>query len=339
MTTINTMNIGNTTHGHGRTHAECSCCGNLFPIETMTRTISRRRGNRGRLMCHECATRNLNYHAQNDLVVGTCKVHEVLEGIEWECSYTDDFARSAIFEYDFIPTHDGSLRSDGEGMRYGYWDENTCEYVSPIMNGLNKASKFALTCEYLIDNGHMMLNDSCGTHFHVSVNSMKDANGSNVGHNSYMDMVRRFYHSLFIPLTMEMKADRETTKRVFGRYFQSDYCKEINLSSRPESDRYLWVNVKANNNIEFRLNKFTGAKQYQNLMKMEVEMVKCIVKNFCEHFMDEDIDTKRYFRQNPDGTPMLVNGERIPSKTAYRRHKAEVTAQKLVRIYKKYANS
>jgi len=338
MTTINTMNTdANATRRHGRIEATCSCCRHDFPIEIMTRTISRKRGGRASLMCPTCAARNLWYHTANEKIMGTAKKNGVLCGIEFETSFSDDKLRNAMFEYGFIPTHDSSLRSDGYGARYGR-DRNTCEYVSAIMQGLNRPSKFAQTCEDLMNEGILKVNSSCGTHFHVSINSMKDANGKNTGKGSYMDMVRRFYNSLFIPLCEEMKADRETTERVFGRYFNG-YADTIDWNSKQEEhdDRYYFVNCLANNNIEFRINKFVSAKQYQNLMKMEVEMVQCIVRNFCEHFNDTEIDTRRYYRKSSDGSPKLdVNGNRIPSKTEYRKHKADVAAKKLVGIYKKY---
>lgn len=304
-----------------RTMARCTRCGREFLVETMVGTVSRKRGNRVEYMCERCAKQNERYHAINAKVLGTAKKNMVFDGIEFECSYSDDYARNAIFEYGFIPTHDGSLNSDGYENRYGYYDGNTCEYVSPLMKGLNRASKFCLTCEYLIENGHLKVNNSCGTHFHVSIDSMKDANGNNTGRNSYMDMVRRFYHSLFLPLQKEMNNDLAKVERMFGRC-NNHYCSSITEYARPESDRYLWINVKADNNIEFRLNRFVSAKQYQNLMKMEVKMVQTIVTNFCEHFMDTDFDRTRYEKR-----------------TDYRKHKAEVTAKKLVKIYNEFAEN
>ncbi len=298
--------------------ATCTRCGREFHTSEMVRTTSAKRGENGSYMCMECATRNARYHTSNDEVLGTDKVNGVLCGIEFECSYSDDYARNAFFEYRFIPTHDGSLTSDGNGARYGFGDRNTCEYVSGLMKGLNRASKFALTADFMMSEGHLKVNNSCGTHFHVSVNSMKDGNGN----YTYMDYIRRFYHSLFLPLTEAMKANPEKTAEMFGRNFSASYAKAVTANAEPNWDRYLWVNVTAENNIEFRLNKFANGKQYQNLMKMEVEMVKCIIKNFCEHFNDEVADTRRY-----------------PTKTAYRKHKANVTANKLVEIFEKFSEN
>lgn len=296
-----------------KTYATCTRCGGTFPVSEMTRTTSAKRGERSAHICERCATRNEWYHTANNKVLGTDKVNEVYCGIEFECSFSDEYARNSMFEYGFIPTHDCSIQSDGTGRRYGD-DGNACEYVSGLMKGLNRASKFALTCDKMVSDGHLKVNDSCGTHFHVSVDSMKDA----AGNLTYMGYIRRFYHSLFIPLNEEMARNPGAMQALFGRDF-SHYCEAIDRSANPEYNRYLWINVTNSNNIEFRLNRFVSGKQYQKLMKMEVEMVKCIVTNFCEHFNDTDFDTRRY--------------ENI---RAYRKHKAEVTAQKLVKIYRKY---
>ena len=299
-----------------KTYATCTRCGATHPVSVMTATTSAKRGERSAYICERCATQNMYYHATNSAVVGTNKKNNVLCGIEFECSFSDDYARNAMFEYKFIPTHDCSIQSDGMGRRYGS-DGNSCEYVSGLMKGLNQASKFALTCDKLMAEGHLAVNDSCGTHFHVSIDSMKDSNGE----KTYIGYIRRFYHSLFIPLNEAVASNPEAMRRVFGRGF-GHYCEAIDRTANPEYDRYLWVNVTNNNNVEFRLNRFVNGKQYQNLMKMEVEMVKCIVTNFCEHFNDTEIDSRRYENMR-----------------VYRKHKAEVTAQKLVKIYWKYANN
>ena len=298
-----------------KTYATCTRCGTVHPVFEMVGTTSAKRGERSAWICQHCATQNERYHAVNAKVLGTDKANEVYGGIEFETSYSDEYARNVMFEYGFIPTHDCSLSSDGSGRRYG-WDGNTCEYVSALMKGLNRASKFALTCDRLIADGHLSVNDSCGTHFHVSIDSMKDSNGN----MTYVDYIRRFYHSLFIPLNEAMQANPDAMVALFGRGF-GHYCESINRYANPKHNRYLWVNLMNDSNIEFRLNRFVSGKQYQALMKMEVEMVKCIVTNFCEHFNDTDIDSRRY-----------------ENMAAYRKHKAQVTAQKLVKIYRKYAN-
>lgn len=287
-----------------RNFAVCTCCGQSFPVDTMTGTAMPNRGGRVAYMCADCARRNRYYHTSNNVLQGKEKQNKVFVGTEIELAYHDDFARNVLFEYGCIPTNDSSLR----GSR-------TCEFVTGIQQGLNISSKMWVTLESLKNEGHIQINDSCGTHFHVSVDSMKDANGNQV----YMDFIRRFYHSLFVPLANAMQENPEKTRALFGRTF-TGYAQGISENSDPR-DRYLFVNVTNNSNIEFRLNRFVSAKQAQTVTKMEVEMVKCIVTNFCEHFMDTDWDRRRYEKR-----------------TAYRKHKAQVTAGKLVKLFHKFAS-
>lgn len=286
-----------------REMAKCTCCEGFFPVDEMIGTAMPNRGGRPAYMCRECATRNRFYHTSNTELQGKAKGNKVCVGWELETSYSSDYARNILFEYGMIPTNDSSLR----GSR-------TCEYVSGIQQGLNIGSKMCVSIDKLIQSGDIQINDSCGTHYHISVNNMCDANGRQV----YMDYIRRFYHSLFLPLAKAMRENPEKTKKLFGRYF-TGYARDIDNSTDAYS-RYNFINATNNSNIEFRLNKFVSAKQSQELTKMEVEMVKCIVKNFCEHFMDTEWDRTRYEKR-----------------THYRKHKAQVTANKLVKLFEKAA--
>lgn len=288
-----------------RNYAKCTCCGNSYPVESMTGTAMPNRGGRIAYMCSDCARRNRYYHTSNTELQGVAKANKVGVGHEIELAYHDDFARNVLFEYGCIPTNDSSLR----GTR-------TCEFVTGIQQGLNISSKMWATLESLKQEGHIQINESCGTHFHASVNNMEDANGN----KTYMGYIQRFYHSLFIPLAKEMRENPEKTRKLFGRTF-TGYAQDINEYS-DANNRYNFVNVTNNSNIEFRLNRFVSAKQAQELTKMEVEMVKCIVKNFCEHFNDTDFDRRRYEKR-----------------TAYRKHKAQVTANKLVKLFHKFADN
>lgn len=297
-----------------KTTAKCTCCNATMSAAEMIATAIPSRGNRNAYMCPNCASRNRYYHASNNTIQGKQKINGLNLGIELETSFTDEQARNELFEYGFIPTHDSSLSSDGNGNRYGWDDKNTCEYVSGIMQGLNIASKFSVSVEKLIKNGHMTINNSCGTHTHISVNAMKNANGEQV----YMGYISRFYQSLFTPLSEAIASDRQKAVATFGRFF-GHYCEPITNASY-EGNRYNFINVTNNSNIEFRLNKFQTARQFQNLLRMETEMVKCLVTNFCEHFNDEITDTRRYNNMRE-----------------YRKHKADVTAKKLVKIYEKFA--
>lgn len=288
-----------------RNYAVCTCCGNTFPVENMVGTAMPNRGGRYAYMCSDCARRNRYYHTSNLELQGKAKANKVFVGHELELAYHDDYARNILFEYGAIPTNDSSLC----GSR-------TCEFVTGIQQGLNISSKMWETLESLMHDGHIQINDSCGTHFHVSIDSMKDSSGE----KTYIGYIQRFYHSLFLPLAKEMRENPTKTRKLFGRTF-TGYARDIDEYSNP-NNRYLFINVTNDSNIEFRLNKFTSAKQAQAVTKMEVEMVKCIVKNFCEHFMDTEWDRRRYEKR-----------------TEYRKHKAQVTAGKLVKLFHKFADS
>lgn len=288
-----------------RNYAVCTCCGNSFPVESMTGTAMPNRGGRVAYMCADCARRNRYYHTSNNEIQGKAKKNLVFVGWELETSFSDDYARNILFEFGMIPTNDSSLY----GLR-------TCEYVSGIQQGLNIGSKMCVTIEKLMQENHLGINDSCGTHFHVSIDSMKDSNGQ----QTYMGYIQRFYHSLFVPLATEMRNNPDKTRKLFGRNF-TGYARDIDEYTNA-NNRYNFINVTNNSNIEFRLNKFVNAKQAQAVTKMEVEMIKCIVTNFCEHFMDTEWDRRRYEKR-----------------TAYRKHKAQVTANKLVKLFHKFADS
>ena len=317
--------------------ASCQCCGRKFDVRYMFGTPSRKRNMGAIYQCERCHDENLSYGTTNDEVKGKNGgyKHGLRFGPEVELSFSNAYARGLLFEYGCIPTHDGSLNPDERNFRYGY-DHSACEYVSPIFEGKPTISKLCLTLEHLRVGGYIVANDSCGTHLHVSMFNMRNKNGEQV----YMSYIRRFYHSLFVPLCKYMETRPEDVRNVFGRPFNPDYADRIDWGCNV-ADRYNFINVMNDSNIEFRLCKFDNGKQYQNLVHMCGEMVQCIVTNFCEHF-DVDIakvDAKRYYKVNSDGEPMrLANGNRIPSKTAYRKHKAEVTANKLIKIFQKYAN-
>lgn len=288
-----------------RNYANCTCCGGSFSVETMTGTAMPNRGGRMAYMCPTCARQNRYYHTSNTEMQGKAKKNLIFVGWELETSFSDNYARNQLFEYGMIPTNDSSLHG-----------QRTCEYVTGIQQGLNIGSKMCVSIEKLMQENHLQINDTCGTHFHVSIDSMKDGNGQ----QTYMGYIQRFYHSLFVPLANEMRNNPQKTKKLFGRNF-TEYARNIDENTNP-NNRYNFINVTNNSNIEFRLNKFVNAKQAQALAKMEVEMVKAIVINFCEHFMDTEWDTRRYEKR-----------------TAYRKHKAQVTASKLVKLFHKYADS
>lgn len=310
--TMKNTNLTRTRKSTRRYIAFCKCCGRVDYTENMIGTLMPDRGN-GKLayMCENCGTKNRDYHSSfrnSDGTLaefGTTKANGKRLGWELETAYTSQYARNILFNLNMIPTNDCSL--DACSREYGYDDygNDTCEYVSGIYNGRNIISKACLTVEKLIADGELVINGSCGTHLHISHHNMC---------NGEMGMIREYYLDLFIPLAREMKKNPESCARVFGRFFSDDYASMPNSYSR--NDRYAFINVTNDNNIEFRINKFVNAKQYQALMELEVDIVDIIINNFTSHWDRDWKDKKRY-----------------PTRDDYRRHKAQTAGKKIAARY------
>lgn len=184
------------------------------------------------------------------------------------------------------------------------------EFKSPIWQSLNPLPKKFATIEKLINAGHGRITNADGTHFHV-------------GHKNYINAttiryLQRFYHSLFIPLNNAMVNNPEATEKLFGRYFTGYAC-TINERTIPEAHSN-FINLQHSYTIEFRLCKFKTADQYMNCVKFCKDATATIINNFIIHFNDTNIDSRRY-----------------KNITEYRKHKADVTAKKLVKLFEKYS--
>ena len=176
------------------------------------------------------------------------------------------------------------------------------EFKSSIWQSLNPLPKKFTTIEKLLNEGEGAITSAEGTHFHVGHNEFINA--------TTIDYIARFYHSLFIPLYEVMKENEDATKNLFGRYF-CRWADGINTNTNPRQHEN-FINLQHDYTIEFRLCKFKNASQYMNVVKFCKDATSCIINNFIKHF---------------EGAT-----------TEQRKHKADVTANKLISLYKKYAN-
>ena len=278
----------------------CKC---LFPNCTNDGVILvsvPRRGGRAGYYCEHHA-RNEGYTVENGLRTGDRKRHQNTFSGELEASFADSQARGELLSFGYLPTHDSTV---------------SVEFKSPIFEGLNALSKQCVSIEKLIADGHLRIGEECGTHFHV-------------GHAEYINGVtmrylRRFNGSLFVPLSEAIMADTEKSARFFGR--KPNYWAEPVTMSDPSGDydgyrmkHSAMFNLQHDYTIEFRQAKFVNANQYMNVAKFAKDCTNAIIENFIKHFMDTEWDKNRY-----------------PKRTDYRKHKADVTAKKLVKLYEKY---
>ena len=278
--------------------ATCKCqvpeCLNMGTILTSLK----RRGNRAAYLCEFHANNLEGYSTEPDTKLGTEKVNPFTFG--WECETVNASlkGRCEMAGNKFIPTSDSSLGANG------------VEFKSPIYQGMNGIIKHAVSVEALLNSGDIAKDSRTGDHTHVGHKELLNS--------QTMEYVRRFYHSLFIPLCREMKADPQVTKRMFGRYF-------VGYASPIDHDTYAtshanFINVQHGNTLEYRIVRFRTAAQYQNCVRFCKAATEAVCNNFIAHFNDPEQE-----------------GMSSEQAKAYRKHKADIAANKIVKLYRKYA--
>ena len=271
--------------------AKCLYCNNEGTVKISLAA----RGGRAAYLCdyHASTMGDEGYSRENDKRRGNAN-HGFTFSLELEMHNPTPAMRAELESVGFIPTADCTTDT---------------EFKSPIYESLKPLPKKLATLEAMLEGGHGNITEADGTHFHVG---HKDSINPQT-----MDYLKRFYHSLFVPLCEAMKADPEATEKLFGRNFVY-YASPINTSTNPMNHAN-FINLQHSYTIEFRLCKFQNAEQYVKVAKFCKDCTNAIIANFIEHFNDEEFDTRRY-----------------SNKTEYRKHKASVTAQKLVKLFEKY---
>ena len=123
-----------------------------------------------------------------------------------------------------------------------------------------------------------------------------------------IESIRKNYVALFKPLSDYLKNHKEDTERIFGRYFQY-YAQSIDENSDSQQHE-LFINMQHNTHIEFRLMAFrTGEQMFSGIMMCR-EFVGCVMTNYLEYLNENNATIQR---------------------------KINVTANKLISIFQKYA--
>ena len=279
---------------------KCIYCG----ADGVVAIALRNRGMRNGYLCREHATNigDHGYFTKNDKKRGELKKHGFTFGMEFECSRPTAELRAELELCDFIPTQDSTTDT---------------EFKSPIWQSLNPLPKKFKTIECLLNEGYGAITEDEGTHFHV-------------GHVDYINAetiqyLRRFYHSLFIPLSNIMEEYEENTEKLFGRKF-SYWADSINERTDATEHRN-FINLQHNHTIEFRICKFKSAEQYMGAVKFCKDATNAIINNFIKHFNDDQSDDVK----------VRAKVSKFKNVREYRLHKAKITANKLVELFKKYA--
>lgn len=270
----------------------CNNCNRIGAVKVPIAT----RGNRNGWMCDFHARQLEGYTDENGFRKGNRKENGFTFSIELETSNSTMKARGELLNFGFIPTSDCTV---------------SVEYKSPIYEGLNAISKQLVSIEKLNTENQLAIDSTCGTHFHV-------------GHAEHinpqtMDYIRRFYHSIFVPLSDYMVAHPTETTAFWGRPFTNGSWATPITANTHATEHRNFINTEHPYTLEFRLAKFQNAQQYMQVVKFCRDTVNAVIENFIKHFNDSDIDSTRY-----------------ANITEYRKHKAQVTANKIVKLYQKY---
>lgn len=280
---------------------KCIYCNKLVEegVDGAVRVPMIKRGNRYAYMCAEHATTQGDEgYSDENRTIRGAANHPFTFSMELEMHYPTAQIRAELESVNFMPTQDPTTHT---------------EFKSPIWDSMKPMPKMLNSICKLMESGHGEITEDDGTHFHVGY---KGKNGINATTITY---IGKYYHSLFVPLCEELKAHPYETIAVFGR-FLGGWADEIDNNSYPYAHSN-FINIQHDDTLEFRLCKMITADQYMKVAKMCREITGVVVTNFIEHYNDTKFDTRRYKNIH-----------------MYRKHKADVTAKKIVNLFRKYAN-
>lgn len=231
---------------------QCPNCNNIglfaYPV--------RRRGNNNAYLCGYHKRSLESYYAENSMRLGTPKANRLTYSIELETMSPNFQARLELCLAGFLPTSDCTVDA---------------EFKSPIYEGTNAIKAFLPSIQWMLDNEMITIDHNCGTHFHV-------------GHHELinpvtMNYIRRFYHSLFVPVCNAMMADRTKTASIFGRDF-GNWNSPINEHCDAE-EHTNFINVQHEYTLEFRSMFFRTDAQYSNGIDLCRKVTEIVCNFFC----------------------------------------------------------
>ena len=287
-----------------KTTAKCNICGNEF--KTIDLIQVKDPITHYSYQCRRCHNIMLDYTAE----VSSNSFQRLMEnkGVLVENGYKTDKAKN-------IPVSTGIEWEVGEGvdeskhrilLKYGWARSHDCtvqaEYKSPIYRNLNGIAKLLYS---VVENGSESIGEGAGTHVNVWCEELNSKDWKRI-QNRYNTIFRPLYDEIMNDNNHELLFGRKANRwcRGFGLYHE---CL-INMQDDKE----------AHPRIEFRICKYDNNAQFMNCLKFCNEVMKTITVNYSRNYMTD--------RE-------AGNAE---AATKHNNHKAEITAQKLVKVYRKY---
>ena len=272
--------------------AKCQgSCNRHLPTNLMKKINNPSKG--WHYLCQECYNYQHSYSTENKIFKGkNLKGRENSISLEFEVSIFNKEPHQFLAQYGWLNTSDCTVQA---------------EYKTPIYTGsLNSLVRIYKSIDKNFDIPKW--GEDYGTH--TNVGHKDKINTQTIGY------LRRFYHSLFIPLSNHLKANTNKTIQLWGRDF-TYYANYIDKYSDPLAHTN-FINLQHVTHVEFRLCRYINAHQFAICNKFCIEAVNCIITNFINHFNDLSLTTD-------------TNAIKI-----YRKKKADITANKLINLFEKY---
>lgn len=246
------------------TTPKCSCvnCNNIGKFAYP----ARRRGGNNAYLCSFHRTSLDSYYTENNLFVGKPKVNGITIAQELEVMKPTEYARLELCLQGYLPTRDSTVDA---------------EFKSAISYGLNTISSYADTIEYLRDNEEIVLDGNVGLHTHI---------GHTLINSVTMAYMRRFYHSLFVPLMQLWERDSAKYVTLFGRKAGGWSQCVTDMNSSPVEHTNA-INMQHEPTIEFRSPRFQTAKQYIAVVNYLKKVVLTVVDTYIPALIEAGLIT------------------------------------------------
>ena len=224
-----------------------------------------------RLTCPNCF-KTLSYATRVDEFCPGKAV--VKDGFLWGCEFESHVTKEAKAvmlnpSYGLVPTRDGSIKPWISGPQYEGVEFKM--FIRSNSSGLRKMFRTWLSAGAIFDT------EDTGQHIHFSrIDWDKEKWNS----------VKRHANKLFMPLERYLIAHPAETEKVFGRYFSEDYAAPT--GGFPGADRYVWLNVELDGQLELRIAKFRSIDQYKALIDFCREFLQKLETWFFGHAQDAD---------------------------------------------------
>lgn len=223
-------------------------------VATMAYPLMRAGGRNGGGLCPDCYRRMFGYSTENATRRGGQNGMRDIRrkqtfSVELETAQSDAIARVELMDKGFIPSSDCTV---------------DVEYKSGIYMTAKPLFKHIESIGLLQERGHLTINRTCGTHFHVG---LEGTTGGINGMTFRMDILRRFNNSLLCGLSDYLMSLPDKGAEIFGRPIGMEWAREYRSDTSADAHA-VFVNLEHEYSIEFRQCYFRNAQQYARCARL-----------------------------------------------------------------------